>query len=109
MRARIRALGTNVRIAVDDAGAGFASMQHVVELEPQVVKLDISLVRGVDADPARQALIAGMHYFAERTHCELLAEGIETEAELEALKALGIRLGQGYLLVAPSKVLQAVA
>jgi EAL domain-containing protein (putative c-di-GMP-specific phosphodiesterase class I) len=65
------------------------------------VKLDLSLVRGIDADPVRQALIAGMLYFAERTDCRLIAEGIETEAEFATLAALGVPLGQGFLLGRP--------
>lgn len=110
LRKAIGALGVEVRVAVDDAGAGYASMQHVVELRPDLVKLDISLVRGIDGDPARQALIAGMRYFAERTGCRLLAEGIETEAELRTVVDLGVALGQGYLLGKPeSRPAQVVA
>jgi EAL domain-containing protein (putative c-di-GMP-specific phosphodiesterase class I) len=60
----LAALGPNVRLAVDDAGAGYASMRHILELAPDFVKLDISLVRHIDADPDRQALIAEMGYFA---------------------------------------------
>jgi EAL domain-containing protein (putative c-di-GMP-specific phosphodiesterase class I) len=77
-------------------------MQHVVEVRPDLVKLDISLVRGIDADRARQALVAGMRYFAEETNCVMLAEGIETEAELTTLERLGVVLGQGYLLGRPA-------
>ena len=87
-----------VRLAVDDAGAGFASLRHVVELRPDSVKLDQALVRSIESDPARQALVAGMLFFSERANCRLLAEGIETEAELATLAAIGIPLGQGYLL-----------
>jgi EAL domain-containing protein (putative c-di-GMP-specific phosphodiesterase class I) len=103
LRAALKNLGVPFRIAVDDAGAGYASMMHVVELGPSLVKLDISLVRGLDADPVRQALIAGMRFFAERTDCRLLAEGIETEAELATLAALGVPLGQGFLLGRPGE------
>jgi len=98
LRRQLKELRVPFRIAVDDAGAGYASMTHVVELGPALVKLDISLIRGVDADPVRQALIAGMLFFSERADCRLLAEGIETEAELATLAAIGIPLGQGYLL-----------
>jgi len=65
------------------------------------VKLDIGLVRGIDADPARQALIAGMTYFAVKRKVGLVAEGIETTAELETLRKLAIPYGQGYLLGRP--------
>jgi EAL domain-containing protein (putative c-di-GMP-specific phosphodiesterase class I) len=101
LRHAIVALGPSVRVAIDDAGAGYASMQHVVEVRPNLVKLDISLVRGIDGDSARQALIAGMRYFAEETNCLLLGEGVETSAELETLDRLGVVLGQGYLLGRP--------
>ena len=98
LRRQLKELGVAFRIAVDDAGAGYASMTHVVELEPALVKLDISLIRGIDKDPIRQALVAGMLFFSERANCRLLAEGIETEAELATLATIGIPLGQGYLL-----------
>jgi EAL domain-containing protein (putative c-di-GMP-specific phosphodiesterase class I)/DNA-binding NarL/FixJ family response regulator len=101
LRQAIAALGPAVQVAIDDAGAGYASMQHVVEVRPDLVKLDISLVRGIDGDRARQALVAGMRYFAEETDCLLLGEGVETSAELKTLERLGVVLGQGYLLGRP--------
>jgi EAL domain-containing protein (putative c-di-GMP-specific phosphodiesterase class I) len=93
------------RLAVDDAGAGYAGLRHILELRPQFVKLDISLVRHIDTDPARQAMVAGMDHFAHNAGCELIAEGIETEDELNQLIHLGISLGQGYLLGKPGPVL----
>lgn len=101
LRRGLEALGPTVRLAVDDAGAGYASLRHVLELAPDFVKLDIGLVRGIDADPARQALIAGMGYFAVKRKVRLVAEGIETEAELETLRSLAVAYGQGYLLGRP--------
>lgn len=101
LRRDLEALGPTVRLAVDDAGAGYASLRHVLELSPDIVKLDIGLVRGIDADPARQALIAGMGYFAVKRKVRLVAEGIETEAELKMLRSLGIWYGQGFLLGRP--------
>ena len=101
LRRELSALGPTVSIAVDDAGAGYASFRHILELAPQAVKLDVALVRGIDADPARQALIAGMSYFAVRRKIHLIAEGIETSAELQTLRSLGIHFGQGYLLGRP--------
>lgn len=100
-RAAVARLDGGVRIAIDDAGAGFASLRHIVELDPLFVKLDRSLVAGIDTDPARQAIIAGMVHFAEAAHLTLVAEGIETAAELAALKAAKVPLGQGYLLGRP--------
>jgi EAL domain-containing protein (putative c-di-GMP-specific phosphodiesterase class I) len=97
----IAALGDRVRIAVDDAGAGYAGLQRILELRADLVKLDLALVRGVDSDPARQALVAGMAHFARRTDALLLAEGVESAAEAEALAALGVELGQGYLFGRP--------
>ena len=91
-----------VQLAVDDAGAGFSSFRHILELRPAFVKLDRSLVAGIDADPVRQALIAGMCHFARSAGCRLVAEGIETEAELATLVELEVPLGQGFLLGYPA-------
>ena len=92
-------------LAVDDAGAGYAGLHHILELRPQYVKLDISLVRNVDTDPARQAMVAGMAHFARNAGCELIAEGIESEEELTELVRLGVHLGQGYLCGKPGPIL----
>ena len=97
----------NARIAVDDAGAGFASLRHIAELRPAIVKLDMQLVRNVHRDPAREALVAGMVHFAAASGCELIAEGIETEPERAALMRLGVALGQGFLLGRPDAVIVA--
>ena len=104
LRAAISALGPTVRPAIDDAGAGFASLRHILELRPYAVKLDIALVRSIESDTARQALIAGMAYFAVKTGCVLIAEGIETSAERDTLRSLAVSLGQGYLLGKPQPV-----
>ncbi|MHB8397757.1 MAG: EAL domain-containing protein [Candidatus Limnocylindrales bacterium] len=101
LRHDLATLGPTVRLAVDDAGAGYASLRHILELAPDFVKLDIGLIRGIDADPARQALLAGMGYFAMKRKLRLVAEGIETVAELETLRSLAIPYGQGYLLGRP--------
>ena len=101
LRRSLTGLGPRVRLAVDDAGAGFASFRHILELTPDFVKLDIDLVRGIDTDPARQALVAGMTHFATDRGLHLIAEGIETKAELVTLRGLGLEFGQGYLLGRP--------
>jgi PAS domain S-box-containing protein len=101
LRRSLIGLGPRVRLAVDDAGAGFASFRHILELAPDFVKLDIDLVRGIDTDPARQALVAGMTHFATDRGLHLIAEGIETKAELATLRSLGLEFGQGYLLGRP--------
>ena len=103
-RAAIDSLECPVRLAVDDAGAGFASLRHILELRPAFVKLDVSLIRGLDADPAKRALVAGMRYFARSTQRRLIAEGVETEAEAATLRALDIRLAQGYLFGRPAPI-----
>lgn len=103
LRAAIDSLGT-VQIAVDDAGAGYASLRHILELRPAFAKLDISLVRGTDSDELRQAMAAGMQYYALRTGCRLVAEGVETVEEANTLRALGVDLGQGYLFGRPERL-----
>lgn len=95
----LRARG--IRVAVDDAGAGFASMRHVLRLHPDVIKLDVSLVRGIDSEPAQRALVSALVSFAADTGCSLVAEGIETASELEAARALGVRCAQGFHLGMP--------
>lgn len=90
-----------VRLAVDDAGAGYASFRHILHLRPDIIKLDMSLTRDVDTDLRRQALAAALAEFARRAGFKLVAEGIETEAEMEALRTLGPMLAQGYLFSKP--------
>lgn len=90
-----------VWVSVDDAGAGYASLRHILELRPDIVKLDIALVRGIDADPARQAMVAGMRHFASETLTHLLAEGVETQAEADTVRRLGVEYVQGYLFGRP--------
>jgi EAL domain-containing protein (putative c-di-GMP-specific phosphodiesterase class I)/DNA-binding NarL/FixJ family response regulator len=101
LRGALRTLGAKVQLAIDDAGSGFASLRHIFALKPAFVKLDIEWVRTIDRDPIRRALVSGLVHFAAETGCELIAEGIENEAELAALRALGVTLGQGYLLGRP--------
>ncbi len=91
-----------VQVAVDDAGSGYASLRHILSLHPAYVKLDLDWVRHIEVDPARQALVAGLAHFANEIGCRLIGEGIETEAEREALLRLGVPLGQGYLLGRPA-------
>ena len=104
LRAAFARLDGRARLCIDDAGAGFASLRHVVELGPAFVKLDRSLVAGVDRDPARQAAVAGLVHYASVAGVRLVAEGIEEPAELEVLKSLGIVFGQGYLLGRPAPI-----
>ncbi len=101
VRDAVAGFGPLVSLAVDDAGAGFASLRHLTELTPRFLKLDISLVRHVDRELSRQAMIAGLSHFAGRVGCEVIAEGIEDVAELETLSELGVHIGQGFLLGRP--------
>ena len=100
--AALRTLGGDVRVSVDDAGAGYAGLTHILQLRPDFVKLDIALVRSIDTDRARQAMVRSMVWFAQQTGSVLIAEGIETAAERAALSLLGVKLGQGYLLGRPA-------
>lgn len=104
VKAAVAALGSDVRLSVDDAGSGFASLRHVLALEPDYVKLDYSWVSGVHLDPARRALVAGLQHFADETGSSLIAEGIEHAIELETLQELNVRYGQGYYLARPLPV-----
>ena len=90
-----------IRFAVDDVGAGFSSLRHVVSLRPEFIKLDIALTLGVERDTVRTALVSTMVSFAERAGTKVIAEAIETRAQLEILQDLGVGLGQGFLLGRP--------
>jgi EAL domain-containing protein (putative c-di-GMP-specific phosphodiesterase class I) len=92
------------RFAVDDTGAGFASLAHIVNLEPDIIKVDRDITRKIDGDPVRRALTSALVGFAADTCAELVAEGIETPAELQTIRSLGIRRGQGYLLGRPAPI-----
>jgi EAL domain-containing protein (putative c-di-GMP-specific phosphodiesterase class I) len=87
-----------LRLAVDDAGAGFSSLRHVLELAPDIIKLDISLVQNLSSDASRRALVTALVAFAAEAGAVVVAEGVETEEELLALRGSGVSLGQGYHL-----------
>ncbi|MBA3779025.1 MAG: EAL domain-containing protein [Chloroflexi bacterium] len=102
LRTALEGLGEGTRLSVDDAGSGYASLQHILALRPAYVKLNIAFVSGLHDDPARQAMVAGLRHFATQTGSELIAEGVETADERLALDQLAVRLGQGYLLGRPA-------
>jgi PAS domain S-box-containing protein len=104
VRGAFHALGNDVRLAVDDAGVGIANFGHIIELRPDFVKLDISLVRRVNAHLGRQAMVVGMRHFSRTVGCRLIAEGVETVEEARTLTALGVEFGQGYLFGHPEPV-----
>lgn len=98
--ARLRERG--IRFAVDDAGTGYSSLRRILRIGPELIKLDISLTRGIDRSAAGSAMAAAVLSFAEKTGAAVISEGVETEAELETLLSLGARLGQGYLFARPA-------
>jgi EAL domain-containing protein (putative c-di-GMP-specific phosphodiesterase class I) len=100
-------LPPNVRLAVDDAGAGYDSLAIIETLRPAFMKLDRTTVTGIEIDAARQAFVGTLVAFADEHGCEIVAEGVETEGERHALMASGVRFGQGYLLGRPGSVARA--
>ncbi|KRE79572.1 EAL domain-containing protein [Arthrobacter sp. Soil763] len=97
---QLRAAGA--LIAVDDAGAGYAGLRHLLALRPALIKIDRDLVQDVDRDEAKRALIGMLGGFASRVDAWILAEGVERSEELDALVALGVPLVQGYYLARPA-------
>jgi len=97
--APLRARG--LKLAIDDAGAGFAGLQHILQLQPDIIKLDMTLIQTIDTDPARRALASAMQMFARQTGAILVAEGVETREELTTLSKLSFLRVQGYLLGKP--------
>jgi EAL domain-containing protein (putative c-di-GMP-specific phosphodiesterase class I) len=91
-----------VRIAVDDTGAGYAGLQHILRLRPDMIKLDLDLTRDIHADPARRALAGSLKTFADEIGAVVVAEGIEVRSDLVTLQALGVPWGQGYHLGRPT-------
>jgi EAL domain-containing protein (putative c-di-GMP-specific phosphodiesterase class I) len=104
LRESLHQLRPHVRIAVDDVGAGYAGLRHILEIEPDLLKLDIALVRSVDQDAAKRALIGSIVTFGRGAGCTVVAEGVETRAEADTLLSLGVTLGQGYLFGRPERI-----
>lgn len=88
--------------AIDDFGAGHAGLGLLVEFQPDLLKIDMKLIRGVDSSPARQAVVTGVVGIADELGITVLAEGVETESEFLFLKAAGVRLFQGYWFAKPA-------
>jgi EAL domain-containing protein (putative c-di-GMP-specific phosphodiesterase class I) len=91
-----------VRVAVDDTGAGYASLSHVLQLRPSIIKIDRSLVADIADDRARRSLVTSLVLLALDLGASVTGEGIETASELDTLKVLGVDTGQGYLLARPN-------
>ena len=105
--ARVRELGA--RLAVDDAGAGFSSLRHILELDAELIKLDGSLTRSLEQDPRRRSLAAALIEFGRESGASVLAEHIESELQLIELRRLGVHYGQGFYLGRPEKLPAAAA
>jgi EAL domain-containing protein (putative c-di-GMP-specific phosphodiesterase class I) len=82
--------------------AGYASLRHILVLAPDMIKIDRSLISGVDADPIRRSMVAAVLMFAMQSGAALVAEGVETQAELDTLRVLGVDHAQGYFIARPS-------
>ena len=89
------------RLVVDDAGAGYAGLRHLLKLSPQMIKLDIELTRGLEIHAPTRALVSALLSFSSEIGATVVAEGIETASQLQAVRALGVPLGQGFLLGRP--------
>ena len=98
-------LAPYARIAIDDVGAGYSGLRHLVDLKPDLLKLDMSLTRDIHKDVARQALTGAMVRFAADIGARLVAEGVECEDERQVLAELGIDYGQGYFFARPMPII----
>jgi EAL domain-containing protein (putative c-di-GMP-specific phosphodiesterase class I) len=99
--AKLKALG--FQIAIDDLGAGYAGLTSFTQLEPEIVKLDMSLVRDVDTDPRRQSIVRTMKQLCDELGILVVSEGVETKSERDVLSTLGCDLLQGYFFAKPSR------
>ena len=89
------------KLAIDDTGAGFASLRHILDLKPDIIKIDIGITRGVDTDPSRAAIVTMLVAFARTTGNSVVAEGVETAGERDTMLRLGAIYGQGYIFGRP--------
>jgi EAL domain-containing protein (putative c-di-GMP-specific phosphodiesterase class I)/AmiR/NasT family two-component response regulator len=102
LRALAHLRGFGLRLAVDDTGAGYASLQHILRLGADILKLDIALTQGIDSDPVRRSLASALVTFSRDIGAQLVAEGVENAAELRTLQSLGVTWAQGYHLGRPA-------
>ena len=101
-RKALRRIGS--KVALDDAGTGFASLSLLLEVAPELIKLDRVMTRDIDSDPVRRALARALVTFGNEVGAEVIAEGIETASELAVLIDLGIAYGQGFHLARPGRL-----
>ena len=98
-----------LRLAIDDVGAGFSSFQHILELEADIIKLDISLTQNINTDDRKFLLAKALCGFAKAIDCTIVAEGIETEEELNSLRKLNVDSVQGYFIGRPAAINDALS
>lgn len=94
--------GEGYKVAVDDVGTGYSGLWSIAEIRPDFIKLDMSLIRGIDANPVKRALIETFLTFSDKVGCKIIAEGIETTTELSSLVSMGVHYGQGFFLARPA-------
>ncbi|WP_076850062.1 GGDEF domain-containing protein [Rubeoparvulum massiliense] len=99
----------NYRIAIDDAGAGYSGLNLISDVNPNYIKLDMNLIRGIDTDSLKFAIVKGMVELSKGSNIFLIAEGIETSEELETLIGLGVQYGQGYFIQKPDAEIRDIA
>ncbi|MXO73369.1 sensor domain-containing phosphodiesterase [Alteraurantiacibacter buctensis] len=107
LAAALGRLKGKVRVAIDDVGTGYSGLRHIVDLKPDILKMDMALTRDIHKDPARRALTGALVQLSRDIGCKLIAEGIETVEERAAMAALGVDYGQGYLFARPLPVVAA--
>lgn len=90
------------KTAIDDFGAGYAGLNLLADFQPDIIKLDMNLIRGIDNDPVRRAIVAGIIVVCEKLNIQVVAEGVETEEEFHTIRALGVTLVQGFLFARPA-------
>lgn len=88
-------------VAIDDVGTGYSGLSSLAKVRPDFIKVDMSLIRGIDTNPVQRALLETMVTFANKIGCAIVAEGIETQTELTSIVAMGVHFGQGFHLARP--------
>ncbi len=101
VKAAIQKLKERAWVAVNSMGTGFSGLQSLIDFEPDIVKIDRDFLAGVGADPARRAWVKALVQFAAETNVTLIAQGVETREDLQALRELGVRFAEGYILGKP--------
>lgn len=89
-------------VAIDDVGAGYSGLWTIAETKPDFIKIDMSLIRGIDTNPMKRSLLEAILSFAEKIECRLIAEGIETDRELSSIMSMAVHYGQGFHICRPN-------